>query len=73
MARWNKNSYSHHDDYYFYRKLAMVNSLVILENYQKIEKENGFSLLNSIPWILLIVGIGSFALITGILLKLKRK
>ncbi|MFX0081395.1 MAG: hypothetical protein ACFE94_06565 [Candidatus Hodarchaeota archaeon] len=71
--RWNyleeKNSYSHHDDYYFYRKLAIVNTQTVLENYQKVEKENGSSILGEIFWIIPIIGVGSFTVLTGILIR----
>jgi hypothetical protein len=44
----------------------MVNTQIVLENYQKVEKVNVFSTPAGISWILLIVGIGSIAAVTGI-------
>lgn len=79
VHRWDykedKPNYVQYDYHSFNRKLAIVNSQIILKDYQKIEKENIFNLSENIYLIILIGGIGSLVVIMGILKwqKTKRK
>ncbi|MFX0026406.1 MAG: hypothetical protein ACFE8M_08310 [Candidatus Hermodarchaeota archaeon] len=62
VQRWdekeNKPDYVVYDSYYFDRKLAMVNSQIILKDYQRIEKVNA---AEYIYWFIFIGIIGIFA------------
>ncbi|MFW9947479.1 MAG: hypothetical protein ACFFDX_11710, partial [Candidatus Odinarchaeota archaeon] len=55
VHRWdykeNKPQYEQYDYHSFKRTLAMVNSQIILKDYQKIEKEDNDYLLENIYWI----------------------
>ncbi|MFX1432502.1 MAG: hypothetical protein ACFFB1_01925 [Promethearchaeota archaeon] len=75
VHRWDykedKPQYEQYDYHSFNRKLAMVNSQIILKDYQKIEKGDIIYLFESIYWITSIGIIGSITLLYGILKRSK--
>ena len=73
VHRWDykedKPQYEQYDYHSFSRKLARVNSQIILNNYKKIEKRNNIYLFESIYWI---TSIGIIVFITSLYVILKR-
>ncbi len=73
VHRWDykedKPQYEQYDYHSFNRKLAMVNSQIILNDYKKIEKEKNIYLFESIYWI---TSIGIVVSITILYVFLKR-
>ncbi len=75
VHRWDykedKPQYEQYDYHSFKRKLATVNSQIILKDYQKIEKRDKIYLLESIYWIISIGIVVSITVLYGILKRSK--